>query len=293
MSNRDCRFEAGERDIEGVAAAPTSPARTREASEAALVGFSGRGLERASAILARAATPERVMPPTELFNEGWLLRLALDWFASRPDVGGPLSVPTGSRWYSEALLPSRFAARTRGDSLAETHTHADGAIGHFKIGDSGEGDLALDAGAKQFVLLEAKVNSKLSPGVKNAPGFDQAARSVACVAHILSIAGVRPEQMPGLGFFVVAPASQIARDNFSNELRKDSIRRKVEVRVAQYESRKYDAWLAEWFLPVLAAIEIATVSWEDVATVIESNDVGGGGWFREFYERCLYYNRLT
>ena len=232
------------------------------------------------------------MPPTELFNEGWLLRLALDWFAGHPDVSHPLGKPAGARWYSEALLPSQFAARSRGDSLAETHTHADGAVGHFRIGHTGKGDLALESGASHFVVLEAKLNSKLSFGVKNAPGFDQAARTVACIAHILSVARVRPEQMSRLGFFVVAPTAQIERRVFATELTKESIRQKVERRVRAYKSRAQDHWFSNWLLPVLDFIDVEALSWESVATTIEAHDNETEAWFTEFYECSLYYNRV-
>ena len=38
-----------------------------------------------------------VMPPTELYNEGWLLRLLLDWFSRHPNTEHTLSVPTEGR----------------------------------------------------------------------------------------------------------------------------------------------------------------------------------------------------
>ena len=48
--------------------------------------------------------------------------------------------------------------------------------------------------ARQFVLLEAKLFNRLSSGVKNAPFFDQAARSVACMAEVLRRADREPVQ---------------------------------------------------------------------------------------------------
>ena len=291
MSNRECRFEEGQRDT-SESVAGTSVDSTQLALEARIASFSGRSVDRIRSILERATTSERVMPPTELFNEGWLLRLALDWFACRPDVSHPLGMPAGARWYSEALLPSQFAARSRGDSLAETHTHADGAIGHFRIGHTGKGDLALESGASHFVVLEAKLNSKLSSGVKNAPGFDQAARTVACIAYILSVARVRPEQMSGLGFFVVAPTVRIDGGVFATKLAKESIRQKVERRVRAYKSMTKDQWFSNQFLPVLDVIDVEALSWESVAATIEEHDNETGAWFTEFYECSLYYNGL-
>ncbi len=243
-------------------------------------------------MLERSVTSDRVMPPTKLFDEGWLLRLALDWFASHPDVSHRMDVPEGAKWYSEALLSSQFGARWKGDKLAETYTHADGVIGHFQIGRAGDGDLALMSDATHFVVLEAKLNSKLTPNVWNAPGFDQAARSVACMAHAMSMAKLRPEQTARLGFFVVAPASQIKRGVFASELTKDSLRIKVKQRIGAYKDNAYDQWLSTWFLPVLDCIEVDSLSWEDVCTAIEAHDGEAGQWFEEFYGHCLHYNRV-
>ena len=293
MSNSDCRFEAGERDTPE-SSVSTRPVASRNAAKTPFPNFSGRSIERVRSILERSTTRECVMPPTLLFNEGWLLRLAIDWFSNNPDITHPLGVPNGAKWYSEALLPTQFAARSRTDSLAEKHTHADGAIGHFRIGQTGEGDLALEADTSHFVVLEAKLNSKLSKGVKADPRFDQAARTVACMAHIFAVANVQPNQMERFGFFVIAPESQISRGVFASNLDKTSIRQKVEERVAQYyESKKQDDWLSAWFLPVLDRIEIKAISWENVAATIRAKDSEAGLWFSEFYLCCLHYNRLA
>lgn len=154
-------------------------------------------------------SPNPVLPPTELYNEGWLLRLVLDWLDRQREIEHPLSFMPGARWYSEALLPSRFLPRTRGDRLAESFTHADGLIGHFDVDSGQRGDARLRADVQQFIVTEAKLGSKLSRGTKNAPDFDQAARNVACIAHMLSVIGVAPLKVRRLGFFVVAPLAQI------------------------------------------------------------------------------------
>ena len=249
-------------------------------------------IERVKIMLARSDGSDRVMPPTVLYNEGWLLRSSLDWFADHPDVSHELAVPAGARWYSEALLQSPFLARWRGDPLTETYTHADGAVGQFRIGDSGAGDLALDKQASHFVVLEAKLNSKLSSGIKNAPGYDQAARNVACMGHIIATASCQLDHIKTIGFFVVAPSSQIEKDVFSEQLAKPSIREKVACRVAAYDDEERNTWFAERFVPMLDLIRIDTVSWESVRESIGAVDGAAGRAFEVFYSRCLKYNLL-
>src|SRR5688572_11739872 len=130
-------------------------------------------LERVHALLDTCTTDAPLFPPTQLYNEGWLLRLILDWYATHPGTNSPLMFSAQARWFSEALLPSAFLPRYRGDQLAESRTHADGVIGHFTIGHRGKADLSLTSSAIQLVVCEAKMFSGLSSNVKNASYFDQ------------------------------------------------------------------------------------------------------------------------
>jgi hypothetical protein len=68
-------------------------------------------------------------PPTEVYNEGWMLRLVLDAAQEVELRGHPLEFYPDARWYSEALLNSAFLPRARADALAEGFTHADGIVG--------------------------------------------------------------------------------------------------------------------------------------------------------------------
>lgn len=122
--------------------------------------------QRITEILKRCESENPVMPPTHLYNEGWMLCLVLDWLASTDSqsLEAPVTVPQGCRWYVEALLPSAFLPEYRGDPRAETWTHADGVIGEFDIGNEGRADLSLKSNARHFVAIEAKMFSRLSAG---------------------------------------------------------------------------------------------------------------------------------
>ena len=153
---------------------------------------------RIKAMLEACEAGDPSFPPNVLFNEGWLLRIILDWFERHGGDRYPLSPLPGARWFSEAWLPSAFLPRYRGDRLAESRTHADGVLGHFTIGDPGTAGLNLLPDARQLVVIEGKLFNRLSAGVKNAPYYDQAARSVACIAEVLRRAGREPEAMDDL-----------------------------------------------------------------------------------------------
>lgn len=149
-------------------------------------------IERIAALLERCDGPGNNFQPTDLYNEGWMLRLVLDWFSLNPGIDHGLAFTTTDKWYSEALLPSAFLARVRGDKLAESWTHADGVIGDFVIGSDCRGDLSLADGASRFLVTEAKMFSKLSSGVTNARYFNQASRNIACIAETIFRANILP-----------------------------------------------------------------------------------------------------
>lgn len=208
-----------------------------------------------------------------------MLKLTLDWAQSQAASTHPfLFLPT-ARWYAEALLPSPFLSRHRGDALAENWTNADGVIGHFDIGNVGKGDLHLRPDASQLVVVEAKLFSPLSNGTTNAPGFHQAARSVSCIAQVLAQANRRPEQLERLAFYVVAPEAQIQRGIFGGKVTNSDIEARIKQRIEAYQGEK-DAWLNEWFLPTLNAITISLISWEMALADAEES-------YWAFYKRCL------
>jgi hypothetical protein len=225
--------------------------------------------------------------PTELYNEGWLLRLVLSMAASHTFDDFPLSFMPGASWFSEALLPTVFRRRSRSDKLAESRTSADAVLGHFSVGGHGKADLSLAPQATQFVVVEAKLHSPLSPGTRNAPDFDQAARNVACIAEVLHQARREPDDTLHLGFVVLAPAASLPA--LKSLLDTDSIRAKVAARVSQYGG-KLDRWEDVWFAPTLAQLAITPVSWEDAIEWVAQEHAERAASLGAFYSRCLQYN---
>ena len=228
-------------------------------------------------------------PPTLLYNEGWLLRLIIDWFSTSGISDHPLSFPNDGHWFSEARLHSAFLPRFKGDPLAESHTNADGVIGHFVIGTKGKTDLELIPEATHFVVLEAKLFSGLSKGVKHAKYYDQAARSVACIAEVLSRANRKPQSFTQLGFYVFAPEDQIKSRTFSSHLDKQSIKAKVTRRISAYEV-VHKEWFRDWFKPTLENIDIRSISWEAILDTINEKDSKTSEIMKEYYSLCLTFN---
>ena len=235
--------------------------------------------------IARILGDHSAILPTELYNEGWMLRLVLDWYSQRPGSDGRALFEQDARWFSEGRLSSQFLPRYRGDKLAETHTHTDAVVGHFDIAQRSE--VRPQSGAAQLLVLEAKLASKLSPGTKWAPGYDQAARSVACLAHVAGEAGIAPGSLSSYGFWVFAPRKRLGE--FTSLATTESVKAKVRKRVDQFGDDK-TAWYNEIFLPHLESMSVGTMAWEDLLDAMESE--GAGTEFREFYQNCCTYAKL-
>jgi hypothetical protein len=252
-------------------------------------------LERISGMLRLANSDERIFPATIFYNEGWLLRLVVDWFSRNPQTQHDLRFAPGARWFSEALLPSQFLARHKGDSLAEGWTHADAVIGHVTIGTRALANTQLAKKGHQLIVVEAKLFSRLSPRVTHAAYFDQAARNVACVAEVLSSADRSPHGLTSLGFYVLAPREQVGNQIFTREMSVDSIEGKVARRVSEYPAPDRDAkeqWFRKWFLPTLSQLKIGCLCWEDVIDWVRNEDAEFGAELSDFYVECLRFNRL-
>jgi len=191
-------------------------------------------LRQVFALLESASFLESNIQPTLLYNEGWLLRLVLS-AAEKGVPSLPFHFLQGARWFSEALLSSAFLSRYRGDQLAESLTHADGVVGHFRFSPGSKAGLALDSNGTQFVVLEAKIFSPLSKGTKRARDFDQAARNVACIAQALRRSGRSVDQWTSLAFCLLAPRVQIESGIFTGQLSKESMAEKIASRVSAYK----------------------------------------------------------
>ena len=249
-------------------------------------------LDRVRAMLEACEGGAPAFPPSTLFGEQWLLRVVVDWFERHGGDRYPMSPIEGARWFSEAWLPSAFLPRYRGDRLGESRTHADAAIGHFRIGEPGTSGLTLASDARQFVLLEAKLFNRLSSGVKNAPSFDQAARSVACMAEVLRRSAVDPAEVDDLAFLILAPQARIDDGVFARDTALEAIRAKGRQRVEPYAGER-DAWLADWFEPTLDHVDVRCLAWEEVIETIAFHDPVTGQAIDSFYGKCLHFNRPT
>jgi hypothetical protein len=218
-----------------------------------MLGSPNGALNRVFRILESAGTSDSPILPTLLYEEGWLLRLVLSIAAEGVDCL-PFRFAAESRWFSEPRLYSAFLPRFQGDPVAETHSHADGAVGHISVGLDSRSGLTLSACGSQFAIIEAKINSPLSAGTTRAKYFDQAARNVACMAETIRRCGQPLDRWESVGFYVFAPQCTIHIGTFACAMTKESIRNKIERRIAEYPAEEQPVrmtFLSEWVSPLL------------------------------------------
>jgi hypothetical protein len=241
-------------------------------------------LDRIMALLQSCSTDSPLLPPATLYNANWLLRLVIDWFVQHPLPDHALRVSPDACWYAGPRLPTVFEKRHQGDSLAEKRPRVDGAIGHFDVQND---HLALHRDARHFVTLLAALADPLPPGIDKARYFDRAASCVAGMAEALHLANRYPPDVAYLGFYVVAPHTQILHGVFAEPLSRESLRQKGKQRVEAYGAKRKQQWYHEWLVPAVQHVELAALSWESLIDTIRQHDPLSAAALDQFYARCL------
>jgi hypothetical protein len=252
------------------------------------------------------------MPPTAIYNEGWMLRLILAWFeenSQKKNLPHELSFYPNAVWYSEALLPTQFKRIPKNNPKAqdwnkytERHTNADGVIGHFEIGTKGrKGNLELLPGAEQFVVVEAKMFSLLASRTSKISEYNQAARNVACMAEVLRRSkSNKLSHLRKLGFYVIGPEEQLSSkkgNSFHEWISKDSLENVILERIELHKDiTPNNEGLTEFekslrFL--MEQLDTRCISWESVIESIKSTEGSSdyGNRLESFYNNCTEYNR--
>ena len=255
-------------------------------------------LERVQHLMELAAGPQRNFAATELYNEGWMLRLVLDWHEQHPGTDSPLALPKGrtARWYSEGRLPTPFRVEHRGTTLGEAQVRVNGIVGHLEVSET-HADIRLAAKASHFVVIESKMGTGLVESSRFGGRYDQAARTVACMAKALQIAKLPPEKLGTLAFYLVAPEVRVKADVYGDLVSARSIGERVAARHATYresvkEPAEVDTWFNEWFTPTLAAITLEVLTWEQLLHDVRAADSTFGEGLDTFYHQSLIHNRV-
>ncbi|MBN72816.1 MAG: hypothetical protein CME32_26480 [Gimesia sp.] len=233
----------------------------------------------------------RCMPPTSLYSEGWMLRLILQ-AASEGHLEKFIPTRAGKlNWFSEARLYTPFR-KGRGKAY-EGFTNVDGIVGDFQWNSGTQTGVELSDNPKRFEVFEAKMFSGLSKGVKADPEYDQAVRTVACMAETLENAKLKRVELESLtlAYWVIAPQSQINKGLFKTQLSKTNMRKRIKNRIEQFdgpEREELRAWKTKYFEPLLKKLDeddqLRCISWETLIKAI--GDENRRTAIKQFYIQC-------
>jgi hypothetical protein len=235
--------------------------------------------------LINQGEPRCLFPETKVFNEGWLLRSVLKvWKTSdQSSQLGFLPLPPDAKVYSEGQLRTPFAARFRGDPLAETHSRVDGIAGHFSIQGTKSG-IDLDDGWSYAAIFEAKVFSPLSARTKKATRFGQLSRITACLIN--NVLQKEPAAAGDMHVVVLHAADNLhfagkrisrseVADEILNRLKGYKQAGELSAAVTRFEA----GWEA-----VFERVSLGCHTWEDVL-----EEIGDGG-LHQYYAFCKRFN---
>ena len=238
--------------------------------------------------LWQAATSDTpVFPPDKIFNQHWLLGLVLGWFAEQPVVGHSLNFAPGARWFSGGMIPQPFMKRMGSDKRYDTRIPVDAVVGHFNLSAGDSYTISLSPDATQLLVLETRLFETIAEEDASVRLFSTSARSIAGLVETLRRARLAPDQVEKLGFYLLAPQTQIEKGIFP-EMARQIIQRQVKHRVDDYAGFQ-DRWYEDWFLPAFDHVDVQVVSWESVIAAIKERDSQGAAEIRDFYQACEEY----
>ncbi len=236
--------------------------------------------------LINPGKPECLFPETDIFNEGWLLRLVLsEWLTGSGGSGFEfLPFPEGGRAYSEGQLYTPFKARFRADKLAESNTRVDGIVGDFTIKDTKSG-IVLDSDMSYVAVFEAKLFAPIAPGVTNAPRYDQVSRTAGCLINSILDAKPAGDYDAYLTVLHVDDKHRIDPDLYTPDHVEKQIARRVRSFLKTGNPGSAVEQFARVWRDVLDHLQIHFHTWEEVLSDMGNEDLD------DFYEKCKTFNK--
>lgn len=221
-------------------------------------------------------------PLTDIYNEGWLLRLALSKGLIQQDV---LHYKQNERWFSEAELPSPFLQ----GELNEKRTHADAVIGSYKFEENTATGVEIDKdNFSSFYAIEAKIFAPLSKGIKKwEKKYNQATRYIGCLAYMVYRSGIT--EFDKLGLIILCPenSKSIKCDDVQlRQLIRTELPKRIEAYMTenQINNDEFFCWWKENQESFLSSVKIEIHRWEEIINNDKNKELF------DFYVKCLFYN---
>ena len=224
---------------------------------------------------------------TEFYNEGWMLKLMLARLLENDLEEGGLDVDINNirsaakrGWMSEGRLSAAFTH--------EQCTHADAVLGDVEVSTTSQWGVELKKGAEQFVVVEAKLGSKLSKGVTNSKEFNQAARNVACMMLALHKLSGDISAKPPACFYVIMPECD---ENGNKDTQQKLDDAKKTIITEKNKNHELHVSLLPHAQEILAKVSVKALTWEEMFVKLNQDDEKTEKLW-EFYNKSLEANGL-
>ena len=233
-------------------------------------------------IINSIGTPMPNVNPTVFYNEGWITRLLVLSSIQEKIKLGNVDFSCINNWTSEALISSPFI---NAQNHREGYTHADIAVGDFKVDYSKRGKIIVNDDAILFGIIEAKMGSNLSKGTTHAKEYNQANRNLVCIANNTTN---QPECKTF--FYVVAPESKLKKYKMEVQISLESVLEQVKNRFNLHETEELIFSQRQQIMEKIENTEIKALSYEDWIKQFKNGDIQH--LLQNFYDKANKWNRI-
>ena len=219
--------------------------------------------------------------PTIIYNEGWMIRLLVGESKRIGITVKNIDFSKINNWTSEAKISSPFEGKElKKNKKNETKTQADVILGDFRINYDRNAEIIIETPSEILGIIEAKMGSNLSPGIKNAKNYNQASRNICCLAYVT-------KKSPECKIFFVIVAPEVRINNPKSKFKEQIGETKKEIKDRFEETgREYTSEMDE----KIENCEIIIISYEEWINEIEGSDVKKA--LNKFYDKCIEHNKI-
>ncbi len=219
--------------------------------------------------------------PTEIYNEGWMTRI-LTYYSIQEKLNiGEVDFSRVNNWSSEALISSPFVYAKE---YREGYTHADMALGDFKVEYEKRGKIIIQDTANLFGIIEAKMGSNLTQGTTKVERYNQASRNVACIAY--NTLNIDCE----IFFGVVGPKTKLDKHDILNQIDPDFIYMQIEDRFNMYSDEFQRSNNMPEMLKRVRQCKTWMITYEQWIDKFKNKEINAE--LSEFYNKALKYNKI-
>ncbi len=232
-------------------------------------------------IISSIETNSPNLNPTVIYNEGWMTRILVNQSLKEKTKLPGLDFGEIINWTSEALISSPFVQAPK---FKEGYTHADIALGHFKVDYQNRGEIIINDSAKVFGIIEAKMGSNLSQRTKHFDNYNQASRNLACICNQTYNKNCK------IFFIVAAPSTKLIEHEIEKQIDLNNMIQQIRNRFNVYSDDYKSKQNMDLIIAKAESCLVQTISFENWIERIVTPD--SKTYLQDFYDKAKKWNRI-